>query len=144
MNAFVQSHDLLPTVLRLLDVPYANVDGQDAWSLVAGERERLRDHVVIGWAGFVSGPAGGRASVRDDEWNYVVSVHEEDPAPELYHLASDPGEVNNVHGEHPEVVARQRRRLEAVVGQPLPAQLNEVCDPAPAAMAHFLRHRLGQ
>ena len=143
IDAFVQSHDLLPTVMRLLDVPYANVDGQDAWALVAGEREQLRDHAVIGWAGFVSGPAGGRASVRDDEWNYVVSVHEEDPHPELYHLASDPGEVHNVHDAHPEVAARQRRRLEAVVGQPLPAQLNEVCDPAPAAMAHFLRRRLG-
>jgi hypothetical protein len=39
------------------------------------------------------------------------------------------------------VVALQRRRLEAVVGQPLPAQLNEVCDPAPAAMARWLRRR---
>jgi arylsulfatase A-like enzyme len=148
VNAFVQSHDLLPTLLRLLDVPYANVDGQDAWTLVTGERAQLRgvipqvrDHVVIGWASFVSGPAGGRASVRDGEWNYVTSVHEEDPAPELYHLPSDPDERINVHEAHPDVVARQRRRLEAVVGQPLPAQLVEVCDPAPAAMARWLRRR---
>jgi arylsulfatase A-like enzyme len=144
VGAFVQSHDLLPTVLRLLDVAYANVDGQDAWTLVTGKRKQLRDHVVIGWAGFVTGPAGGRASVRDEEWNYVVSVHEEDPQPELYHLASDAAEMANVHEEHPDVVARQRRRLEAVVGQPLPAQLNEVCDPAPPAMAYFLRGRLGE
>ena len=141
VDAFVQSHDLLPTVLRLLDVPYANVDGQDAWALVTGERAQLRDHVVIGWAGFVSGPAGGRASVRDDEWNYVTTVHQEDPAPELYHLPTDPDERVNVHDQHPDVVALQRRRLEAVVGQPLPAQLNEVCDPAPAAMARWLRSR---
>jgi len=143
IDAFVQSHDLAPTALRLLEVPYANVDGQDAWALVTGEREELRDHVVIGWAGFVSANAGGRASVRDEEWNYVVSVHEDDPEPELYHLPSDPDEVHNVHDRHPDVVARQRVRLEAVVGQPIPAQLNEVCDPAPPSLSFFLRNRLG-
>ncbi|MBL7201078.1 MAG: sulfatase [Anaerolineae bacterium] len=161
VDAFVQSHDLAPTLLRLLDVPYANVDGQDAWTLVTGERpslrdlagngarasgtdadKMLRDHVVTGWAGFVAGNAGGRASVRDEEWNYVVSVHEEDPNPELYHLPSDPDEVRDVHDRHPEVVDRQRARLEAVVGGPIPAQLNEVCDPASPPMYHFLRSRL--
>ena len=141
IDAFVQSHDLMPTVLRLLDVPYANVDGQDAWSLVTGEREQLRDHVVIGWAGFTNGNAGGRASVRDDEWNYVVTVHENDPHPELYHLPDDPDEEQNVHDQYPKVVARQRARLEAVLGQPLPAQLNEVCDPAPPPIYVFLHQR---
>jgi arylsulfatase A-like enzyme len=142
IDAFVQSHDLMPTALRWLEVPYANVDGQDAWTLVTGERDTLRDHVVIGWAGFVSGNAGGRASVRDDKWNYAVTVHEADPEPELYYLPSDPDEAHNVHDQHPEVVARQHARLEAVVGQPVPAQLNEVCDPASPPMHFFLHHRL--
>jgi arylsulfatase A-like enzyme len=144
VDAFVQSHDLTPTLLRLLDVPYANVDGLDAWTLVTGEREKLRDHIVIGWAGFVAGNAGGRASVRDDEWNYVVTVHEEDPEPELYHLPGDPDELHNVHDQRSQVVARQRRRLEAVVGQPLPAQLNEVCDPSPPPLRTLFETRLGQ
>jgi arylsulfatase A-like enzyme len=146
VDAFVQSHDLMPTLLRLLDVPYANVDGLDAWTLVTGERETLRDHIVIGWAGFVVGNAGGRASVRDDEWNYVVTVHEADPEPELYHLPGDPDELQNVHHQHPQVVARQRRRLEAVVGQSLPAQLNEVCDPSPPPLGTLfqVRQKLGK
>ncbi len=144
IEAFVQSHDLMPTILRLLEVPYANTDGEDAWALVLGERDQLRDHIVIGWAAFTTGNAGGRASVRDAEWNYVVSVHEEDPQPELYHLPTDPEEVNNVHDQHPEVVAKQRARLEAVVGQPIPAQLNEVCDPAPPPMYFFLSRRSAQ
>ena len=143
IDAFVQSHDLTPTALRLLEVPYANVDGQDAWALVTGERGQLRDHVVIGWASFVTGNAGGRASVRDDEWNYVVSVHEYDPHAELYHLPSDPDEAHNVHDQYPQVVTRQRERLEAVVGQPIPASLNKVCDPAPPPMFFFLQNRLG-
>ncbi len=138
---FVQSHDLMPTLLRLLEVPYANVDGQDAWALVTGEKEALRDHIVTGWAGFVEGNAGGRAAVRDDAWNYVVTVHEEDPEPELYDLRADPDEVTNVHDAHPDVVPRQRARLEAVLGQPLPARLNEVCDPSAAPLARYLRAR---
>ena len=114
---FVQSHDLLPTVMRLLDVPYANVDGQDAWTLVTGEKEQLRDHVVCGWAGFVSGPAGGRASVRDDEWNYVTTVHQEDPAPELYHLPSDPKQERNLADTHQD----ELRRMQALLATKLAA-----------------------
>jgi len=82
--------------------------------------------------------------VRDDEWNYVVTVHQEDDAPELYDLDDDPEERTNVHDQYPEVVAKQRCRLEAVLGQPLPAQLNEVCDPAPSSMAVMLQKRLGR
>ena len=141
VTPFVQSHDLLPTLLRLLEVPYANVDGEDAWSLVTCERERLRDHIVTGWAGFTVGNAGGRASVRDDTWNYVVTVHEEDPEPELYNVTLDPDERDNVHDAHPDVVALQRARLEAVLGQPLPAELNEVCDPSSAPLAIYMRQR---
>jgi arylsulfatase A-like enzyme len=144
ISPFVQSHDLMPTLLNLLEIPYANVDGYDAWSLVTGERDTLRDHVVSGWAGFTVGNAGGRASVRDDTWNYVVSVGEEDPEPELYNVRLDPDERRNVHDAHPEIVTRQRSRLEAVLGQPLPAQLNEVCDPSSAPLAVYLRSRAGR
>jgi arylsulfatase A-like enzyme len=144
VDAFVQSHDLLPTLLGLLDVPYARVEGQDAWPLVTGERAQLRDHVVIGWAGFSTGNAGGRASVRDDRWNYVTSIHEEDPTPELYDLETDPEEQRNVHDAHPDIVGQQRTRLEAVVGQPLPAQLNEVCDFPLLPIMEWSLHRFPQ
>jgi arylsulfatase A-like enzyme len=141
IRPFVQSHDLLPTALGLLDIPYANVDGQNAWPLVTGERQMLRDHIVSGWASFVTGNAGGRACVRDDEWSYMTMVHEEDPTPELYHLTEDPDELDNVHDQYPDIVARQRARVEAVVGQPLPAQLNEVCDPGPPPLHFYLQHK---
>ena len=141
VKGFVQSHDLMPTLLRLLDVPYANVDGQDAWTLALGQKRALRDHIVTGWAGFANGSAGGRACVRDDDWSYVTDVHQEDAAPELYDLQADPQELANVHDAHPDVVASQRARLEAVVGRRLPAQLNEVCDPAPAPLARYYAAR---
>jgi arylsulfatase A-like enzyme len=144
VREFVQSHDLMPTTLALLGVPYGSVDGESTWTLVTGERKTLRDHIVTGWAVFCSGNAGARASVRDAEWNYVTTVHEEDAQPELYYLPSDPEERINVHDQHPEVVARQRTRLEAAVGQPIPAQLTEVCDhPVHPPMHQFLQARYG-
>jgi hypothetical protein len=81
--------------------------------------------------------------VRDDQWNYVVAVGREDPNAELYHLPSDPDEKKNVISEYPDVVRKQRARLEAILGQPLPATLNEVCDraaPAPGSLYRAIRY----
>jgi len=143
VNGFVQSHDIVPTMLHLQGIDYTFCDGENVWPLATGERESVRDHVVIGWAGFSDGQAAGRASVRDDYWNYVVSVNEEDPNAELYHLPSDPDENKNVIGEHPEVVKKQRSRLEAILGQPLPAKMNEVCDKS-APPRHVYRNNVSR
>ena len=40
-----------------------------------------------------------------------------------------------------DVAAELKTHVEALVGQPLPAVLNEVCDPESAPMAHYLRAR---
>ncbi|MBD3183993.1 sulfatase-like hydrolase/transferase [Candidatus Poribacteria bacterium] len=127
INGFVQSHDIVPTMMYLLGHDYI-CDGMNVWPLVTGETDTLRDHVVTGWAGWSNGPALGRASVRDDEWNYTVEVGQPEKNPELFHLPSDPDERNNVINHHPDVVTRQKDRLEAVLGHPLPAVQNEVCD----------------
>jgi arylsulfatase A-like enzyme len=105
--SFVQSHDFLPTVLHLLDVPYSNVNGKNVWPLVTREVKEIRDHVVIAWAGFSSGRAQGRVSVRDKEWNYVHAIGRDDTNAELYHLPTDPDEKNNMISEYPEVVTKQ-------------------------------------
>jgi len=139
--AFVQSHDVAPTLLDLLGAPYARTDGCSVMPLVRGEVERIRDKVVIGWAAYGDGNAGAYASVRTDRWNYVTPVHSADRAPELYDLENDPDEHHNVIAEHPEVAGMLRREVEAVVGQPLPARLNEVCDSALPPLSFFLRRR---
>ena len=59
----------------------------------------------------------------------------------LFDLRSDPGEEVNVLESHPDVAAELKTHVEALVGQPLPAVLNEVCDPESAPMAHYLRAR---
>jgi len=140
VSGFVQAHDLLPTVLGLLGIPCQAVDGTDVWPLVTGEVDAVRDHVVIGWASFSTGPATGRASVRDDQWNYTVSLNDVNNE-ELFDLAADPDEHTNVVADHPDVVALQRSRIQAVIHQPLPATFNEVCDHAPSPSAMFVQGR---
>ena len=110
------------------------------WPLVTGEVDAVRDHVVIGWASFSTGPATGRASVRDDQWNYTVSLNDVNNE-QLFDLVADPDEHTNVVADHPDVVALQRSRIQAVIHQPLPATFNEVCDNAPAPSAMFVQGR---
>ncbi|MFQ6096917.1 MAG: hypothetical protein ACE5O2_04260, partial [Armatimonadota bacterium] len=70
----------------------------------------------------------GFVSVRDDRWNYVTPVGSGQGDDTLFDLAADPDEDHDVAAEHPEVVAAQRARIEAVIQQPLPGVFNEVCD----------------
>ena len=141
-SGLVQSHDMLPTIMGLLKVPCDQVDGVDVWPLATGQEEAVRDHAVIGWAGFSSGAAGGHASVRDDRWNYTVDYTDPQKQEELFDLKADPDEAVNVAADHPEVVARQRERVEAVLRQSLPAQLPEACDhPIPSPGGMYLQRR---
>ncbi|NOY80805.1 MAG: sulfatase-like hydrolase/transferase [Kiritimatiellaeota bacterium] len=141
--AFVQSHDVMPTLLDLLGISYDRTDGVSAMPLVREEAERIRDDVVIGWAVQPTGTpnAAAFASVRTDRWNYVTPVHRTEAPEVLFDLRNDPEENENVADAHPDVVCELRRRVEAVVGQPLPARLNEVCDPAPPPMVEYLHRR---
>jgi arylsulfatase A-like enzyme len=145
-TTFVQSHDVMPTILHLLDIPYANAEGENVWQLVTHEKEQIRDHVVIGWCGstgynFSSGPAQGRVSVRDKEWNYICAVGGEDQKAELYNYATDTDEKNNIVSEYPDIVKLERKRVEAVLGQPLPGRMTEFCDDGPSPILEYIRRR---
>ncbi|MBN1673964.1 MAG: sulfatase [Kiritimatiellae bacterium] len=140
ISAFVQSHDVMPTILDLLEVPYSRADGASVMPLVRGETNALRDTIVIGWALHSEGNAQAAVSARQAKWNYVTRTHTDDKHA-LFDLASDPDENKNVVDAHPDVVAALRREIEAVIGQPLPARLNEVCDQGPTPGCVYLQAR---
>ena len=143
IDAFVQNHDLMPTILGRLQIPCGWTDGEDLWPLITGDKISIRDRIVTGWAGFSTGNAGGRASVRDDRWNFCTAVgYEDEDGDELFDLTNDPEEEINVAQAHPEIVAAYRTEVEAVIGQPLPGRMIEVCDPAPGPMTVWLSKKL--
>ncbi len=117
IDTFVQNHDILPTLLSLLNIPHPPLDGSNLWPLVSGHDKnsdlQARDHVIIGWDVF--------ASIRDREWNLLINTTEPSHDLKLFHLSTDSTESCNVASQYPQVVTRQIARLEALLGAPLPA-----------------------
>jgi arylsulfatase A-like enzyme/tetratricopeptide (TPR) repeat protein len=93
--------DVLPTILDILGIdPPPSAQGTTLLPCMLG-RERLQDlptyiesrHLndLFGWSPFLG--------VETGAWKYIRA-----PRPELYDLSRDPGELRNVHAEHPEIV----------------------------------------
>jgi arylsulfatase A-like enzyme len=131
IDAFAQSHDIAPTIMDLLGLldrwPNGAALELPDWGgrsmlpqiegSANGAAQAERDHVVTGWGEF--------ASVRDRDWNYTVNFEAPAESERLYDLRTDPLETKDVAGEHPAVVRERRRRLEALLGQELPARLED-------------------
>lgn len=134
-DAFVQSHDLFPTALNLIDAKVPKVAGRDVWGLREAPAGVGREAVVIGW--------GAHASVRTREWNFVVKY--EDPSERLlFDLVADPGERTDVAEAHPEVAARLQTVLEELLGQKLPATLEDTVSPGDAPVRYYYQSQIDQ
>ena len=101
----VMTIDLLPTLARLVsaELPADRpIDGLDVWPLLVGEPDARSPHEAY----FFTQGRDVRA-VRSGPWKLHLKPVQ------LYNLAEDIGESNNVAGEHPEMV----ERLSALAGQ---------------------------
>ncbi|MCK3683709.1 arylsulfatase [Maribellus sp. YY47] len=101
--------DVFPTVGELTgaEVP-ENIDGISFLPTLLGKDQKEHDYLY--WEFH---EMGGRKALRQGDWkliHYNVN-HPEKMTTELYNLASDPGEENNVAADHPEVV----QELEALM-----------------------------
>ena len=118
----VRTIDIVPTLLELLDVPAKDeLDGRSLVPLFRGEREteprlaysdalNLYDTHSPRAAALPPGQYDNLYALQDGRWKLVW--HEREPAQsELYDLAADPQELDNLYSpDHPEA-----RRLEAVL-----------------------------
>lgn len=111
MDAFVQAHDVTPTLLDLAGAETKGMDGRSILPLITGKQEKLRDHIIVGWGSF--------ACVRDREWSYMKAWQDSprDPGTRLYHLANDPEEQINVLDQHPEIAKKMQDRLDALMAE---------------------------
>lgn len=93
--------DFLPTAADLADAqPPKNIDGVSMLPTILGRRQNLRDRLLY-WEFF---ERGFQQAVR---WRDFKAIRLKQGEPLLlFDLAKDPGEQNNVAGEHPQVVSR--------------------------------------
>ena len=106
----VRSIDLAPTLMELAGLPRAaGIEGESLMPLVRGETagpgsaygETYFPLLFMNWSPL--------RSIQDDRWKFI-----EAPEPELYDLATDPGEQANLAAREPTRSAAMRRALDAI------------------------------
>jgi arylsulfatase A-like enzyme len=103
--------DLLPTLAALAGIPCeaTDIDGENLAAALSGGSQPRRKHLHWEWLFEV---AGNRAyfapplAVRDGRWKFYCD--HKGGATQLYDLAADPGESEDVSTRHPDVVDRLR------------------------------------
>ncbi|MFB9052733.1 arylsulfatase [Formosa undariae] len=104
--------DVFPTFAEITKAETPDdIDGISFLPEILGNSEAQQDHEYLYWEFHEK---GGRQAVRMDDWKAVkYNVLKNPDAPiELYNLAKDKGETNNVAKDNPEVVAKMESILE--------------------------------
>jgi len=110
-SELTESVDLYPTICRLagLDVPEC-VQGRDLSALVTGDASNYRPREAV------YAEAVDKRCLRTREWKLIHYPNK--PYGELYHLAEDPHELNNLYHERPDVrepmTVQYYRHLDAI------------------------------
>jgi arylsulfatase A-like enzyme len=103
--------DFLPTLCAITraKINIADFDGEDASAAWLGKAPHVRTKPLL-WK--TSSP-GSDALIRDGQWKLRLPTRKKDGEIELYDLASDPAESNNLAEKHPEIVKKLSAKLEA-------------------------------
>ncbi len=105
VSEYVWSPDLMPTVLDILGVEAPeNSHGRPYWPLVSGDTSLAREHVICGWHG------AKYYYVRDKQYAYTIDSKE--GKEELYDIATDPVEANDISRREPEATRAMKRKLD--------------------------------
>jgi uncharacterized sulfatase len=117
-KTLVSSIDLAPTILAACDVsPAAEMHGLNLLPVAEGKKSLGRD-IVFGEIFEHDTPDVDRAApgllyrwCLQDHWKLTVSA--DGSQVELFDVATDPEEARNVASQHPEIVAKLRKELDA-------------------------------
>jgi arylsulfatase A-like enzyme len=121
--------DWYPTLLKLAGAPLEQklpLDGQDIWPTISAGRPSPHADILIN-------ATPNRGAIRAGPWKLVINGHRDDGADgakpkkpagpttvELFNLAEDPYEQNDLSARHPERVKELRARYEAYAKQAAP------------------------
>ncbi|MEX2673589.1 MAG: arylsulfatase [Phycisphaeraceae bacterium] len=98
--------DFAPTALQLAGLPVPEaMDGISYVPTLLGQHDQQQAHPYLYWEFYEQ---GGKQAVRHENWKAVrLNANQDRNAPiELYNLAEDPGESQNIAGDHPEIVEK--------------------------------------
>jgi N-acetylgalactosamine-6-sulfatase len=114
-TSVVAGVDLLPSVCKLAGVQVpANhlLDGEDASDVLLGQSRPRRTPLFWEWRFRIFGEPFHRSpmlAVREGDWKLLMNPDRS--RLELYDILGDPTQLDNVAGQHPEVVERLARKL---------------------------------
>ena len=146
-DQLVHHADIMATVADVLGTELPDNAGEDSYSLLPllkGSHEPVRAHAVshgasglpalrLGSWKMLFGPGGG------GPWSRRFDTGTDSQPAQLYDLAEDIGETNNLYAEHPEMVEKMTSLLERIVDMGRstqgPAQKNDV----PVKWKRFLK-----
>jgi choline-sulfatase len=112
ISALVRTVDLAPTILSLTGQASSSaIDGRDLTPLIDGAApgpgeaysETYFPQLFMNWSAL--------RSIQDERWKLI-----EGPEPELYDLASDPGELDDLRARQPARATALQRAIEGVAG----------------------------
>jgi arylsulfatase A len=120
-DALVHQADLFATIADLTGESPAPDEGEDSFSLLpilSGNANSIREHAV-------SNSVRGVPAVRSGPWKYIPvpgsggwgKGGDQSQPVQLYNLAEDIGEANNLAADMPEKVQEMRDLLERLIGQ---------------------------
>jgi len=110
VDAPVHAVDWMPTICNLVDYEpqeYLDWDGQDIWPFIMGEKDEFDDPRLLYWNYW-----NIRIALRYGDWKLVYPTENADA--ELYNIATDPYEKNDLAQEEHEQLTRLTRKLEKV------------------------------
>ncbi len=103
--------DWMPTLLALAGEPGAapeNIDGVSLAPTLLGKSQKPREFLYREFPSY-----GGQQSVRVGDWKAIrQNMSRGNLKIELYNLAKDPSEANNVAEDHPDIVAKLRKVMQ--------------------------------
>lgn len=111
VGTMVRTIDILPTFFDLADADYSNkmadrLEGESLLPVIEGETP---SYDVVLTEKEVRGEDYLRLGFRTGRWKYLYDGKTDERY--LFDLTNDPGEMNSVTNQHPEVSARFRERL---------------------------------